>query len=450
MWPLLAWIAVAASVGDEQSLHAQDVASAVADLPSEADSPEIDRLLASDESLDVSYDPAIRRGTYVARHPNPNEPLGFEGARFSPGAPVDPSLNSGILVDDPIEEFYDPMDPDAPAPTVSSGEWIRNGCWYTQQSVVYMNRNVSPKNEIRLAIDLSSAILPAFMDRLDIAPNMGYEPGLRSTIGRFLGRDPRNRDHALEFTFLGLTHWQDGDSLTAQEPGAIISTIDPTNNIPGFNGSDFQSYFQSSNFSSYELNYRVNRRLPRDQMIYTRDSTWVRRCARSPLPSIFGGLRVVSIAETLHYVGNSSTALSTYDIATHNKMVGLQAGAEWFYEHYEWRLGGRLKAASFVNWSDQSSRLRIVDPSGAPLVPDRDRDAFADVHNLAFLGEISFIGAYQFTPNFAFRSSYDLMWVTNLALAQNQITFIPRTPTEISTLHALFYQGFSFGLEWVH
>ena len=446
---MLACIAVAASLANAQSLHAQDVSPAVADLPSEADSPEIDRLLASDESLDVSYDPAIRRGQYIARHPNPNEPLGFEGARFSPGAPVDPSLDPGILVDDPIEEFYDPMDPDAPAPTVSSGEWIRNGCWYTQQSAVYMNRNVNIKNQIRLAIDLSSAILPAFMSRLDIAPNMGYEPGLRSTIGRFLGRDPRNRDHALEFTFLGLTHWQHGASLTAQEPGAIISVIDPTNNLPGFNGSNFQSYFQSSSFSSYELNYRINRRLSRDQMIYTRDSTWVRRCTRSPLPSIFGGLRVVSIAETLHYVGDSSTAHGTYDIATHNNLVGLQAGADWFYEHYEWRLGGRVKGGSFVNWSDQSSQVTITDPSGAPLVPSRDVTAFADLHNLAFVGEISFIGAYQFTPNFAFRSSYDLMWVTNLALAQNQITFTPSTPTAISAQHTLFYQGFSFGLEWV-
>ena len=53
---------------------------------------------------------------YVAEHPNPNEPLGFEGARFNPGPAVDPGLNSGVLIDEPSEElFYDETDPDAPA-----------------------------------------------------------------------------------------------------------------------------------------------------------------------------------------------------------------------------------------------------------------------------------------------------------------------------------------------
>ena len=32
--------------------------------------------------------------------------------------------------------------------------------------------------------------------------------------------------------------------------------------------------------------------------------------------------------------------------------------------------------------------------------------------------EIGFIGEYRFKPNFGLRASYDLMWVTDLALAQ--------------------------------
>ncbi|HJX10139.1 MAG TPA: hypothetical protein VJ733_06510 [Candidatus Binatia bacterium] len=442
---MLACLAAGAVAADERALPTQRVPSDTADFALWPSAPPVERGRTSDGTFDAFSGRAERPVQYIAQHPNPTEPLGFEGARFSPGAPVDPGLNSGIFVDEPIEEFYDPLDPESPAPAVSSGEWIRNGCWYTQQSAVYMIRNVNIKNETRLATDLSSAILPAKLSHLDIAPEMGYQPGVRSTFGRFLGRDPRNRDHAVEFTFLGLTHWQDGASLTARDPGAIISNIDPTRSVPGYNGGNFQSYAQTSTFNSYELNYRINRRLSRDQLIYTRDSTWVRQCTRSMLPAIFAGLRVVSIAETLKYLGDSSTANATYDIATHNNLVGLQAGADWFYEHYEWRLGGRLKGGSLVNWSNQSSRVRILDDNGAPLVPNRDE--FAELHNLAFVGEISFIGAYQFTPNFAFRSSFDLMWVTNLALAQNQITFSPSTPTQISSLHSLFYQGFSIGLE---
>ncbi len=442
LWPLLSWLASAA-MAQERPLPAHRAVFEALEPLFQPSQPK----RTADDSGGGAESP-VRQVLYMAQEPDPNGPLGFEGARFSPTAPIDPGMNQGFVVDEPFEEFYDPMDPEAPAPTVSSGEWIHNGRWYTQQSVVYMIRSVSVKNEIRLATDLSSAILPSELAHLDIAPNMGFQPGLRSTIGRYLGRDPRNRDHAVEFTFLGLTHWQDAASLTAKFPGNIISNIDPLRGqggLPAFNGSNFQNYAQTSSFNSYELNYRINRRLSRDQMVYTRDSTWVRQCTRSPLPSIFAGLRVVTVAEKLKYLAESSTANGRYDIATHNNMVGLQAGADWFYEHYEWRLGGQIKAASLVNWSNQSSRVRILDDNGTPLLPNRDE--FAESRNLGFVGEISVIGAYQFNPNFAFRASYDMMWITALALAQNQITFSPSTPPQVSDAHSLFYQGFSIGLE---
>ena len=357
--PALAWLASSAMADDRSSAPAQRTPDSSFELlRTDFDAPAGGRILS---------DPNVKPARYVAEHPNPNEPLGFEGARFMPGTAVDPALNSGVLVDEPIEEYFDETDPDAPAPTVSSGEWLRNGCWYAEQSVVYMIRNVNVKNEITLATDLSSSVLPQDFAHLDIAPEMGYQPGLRSTVGRYLGRDPLNRDHALEFTFLGLTHWQDAASLTARFPGSIVSNLDPTRGqagLPAFNASNFQAYAATSSFNSYELNYRINRRLPRDQMVYSRDSNWVRRANRSPLPSIFAGLRVVSIAETLKYTAESATANGLYDIATHNNLVGPQIGADWYVEHYEWRLGGRIKAGSLVNWSNQSTRVRILDAAG--------------------------------------------------------------------------------------
>ena len=34
-----------------------------------------------------------------------------------------------------------------------------------------------------------------------------YEPGMRLTVGRVLGRDAANRDHILEVSYLGLFEW---------------------------------------------------------------------------------------------------------------------------------------------------------------------------------------------------------------------------------------------------
>ncbi len=389
---------------------------------------------------------AVQQARYVAQHPRPDEPLGFSNTLLAPtGSPVDPAETPGIFEEEPVEDLSDPMDLDAPAPTASSGEWLRDGCWYTQQSAVFMSRSTNPKNSINLATDFSSAIVAHDRNFLQIPIDMGFEPGLRSTWGHYLGRDARNRDHAVEFTYLGLTHWQAAGSVTAHTPGTIFSEIDPTFTVPAFNASNFQSFAQTSNFNSYELNYRIDRRLSRDQLVYTRDSTWVRQCTPSPLPSLFAGLRVVTVNEKLNYLAQSSSANGSYNIATHNNLVGLQIGTDWFYEQGEWRLGGRAKGGGFVDWDNQTSQVRILDLNGVPLLPNRDEHA--KDHPLAFVGELSLIGSYRFRPNFALRASYDLMWVTDLALAQNQITFSPSTPALVADHHSLFYQGVSIGFE---
>ena len=157
---------------------------------------------------------------------------------------------------------------------------------------------------------------------------------------------------------------------------------------------------------------------------------------------------MVSIDETLDYRATATNAKGDYHIQTHNNMVGLQIGSDWFYEHYEWRGGVRVKGGSLVNWANQSSQVAVLDDAGAFLRPFRNEHA--SDHVLGFTGEVTFIGSYQITPHLAFRTSYDLMWVTNLALAQNQVTFFPSTPPDISVSHSLFFQGASIGLEFMH
>ena len=418
-------------------------------LEPEEPSPLEPRPMMAARARSPRMDQSFRQSRYIAQHPRSDEPLGFSNTLFSEsGSPVDPADSPGIFEEEPFDASYDPTDPDAPAPTISSGEWIGDGCWYAQQSAVFMSRSTNPKNSVILSTDTSSvpsATLIHYRTFLQVPLDMGYQPGLRSTWGRYLGRDDQNREHAVEFTFLGLTHWQTAASLTAHSSGGIFSEMDPTFAVPAFNASDSQSFSQTSSFNSYELNYRINRRLARDKMIYTRDSTWVRQCSPAPLPSIFAGIRVLTINESLRYLAQSSSATGSYNVQTHNNLVGLQIGTDWFYERYEWRLGARVKGGGFVNWDSQNSQVRVLDLSNVPLVPNRDEHA--KNHPLAFAGEWSFLGEYRFRPNFAFRASYDLMWVTNLALAQNQLTFAPSTPALISSSHSLFFQGVSVGFE---
>ena len=400
--------------------------------------------IASESSVPLSgktlhAEPDVQPARYIVQHPNPDEPLGFSGARFAPqaGPVVDPAMTSGVF-DTPFEPFHESPDPHAPAPAVSSGDWLRDGHWYTEQSVVYVSRTASFRNNVRLAVEL---IPPLLLDQntLDIGVDLGYEPGLRSTLGRYLGRDARNRNHSVEFTFLGLAHWQFAQSITAEMPGTLMQVIDPLATVPVFNDSDFQGFNQTSDFNSYEVNYRIERRLGRDRMVYTRDSCWVREATPALLCSAFAGVRVAIVDENFNWSATNFLGDGSYVVVTHNNMVGPQVGADLFYERAYWRAGVRAQTGGLVNWASQSTTVRILDDS---------RDEFVKDHTLAFVGGLSFIGEYRFRPSFGLRVSYDLLWASDLALAQNQITFFPSTPPEISTSHTLFFQGVSLGLEW--
>jgi hypothetical protein len=309
-----------------------------------------------------------------------------------------------------------------------------------------MNRSTEAKNKVDLAVDVTSSSFPHYDKILDIPLDMGYQPGFRSTLGRNLGRDARNRDHSVEFTFLGLTHWRNAGDLTAVTPGGIFSLVDSSLSTPAFNGSDRQGFLESSSLNSYELNYRISRRPTRDRLIYTRDSTWVRENTPSQLPALFGGLRVLTLNERLNYLAESATAIGSYNVQTHNNLVGLQAGLDWFYEGPEFRVGVRTKGGMLVNWADQFSQVRILDANGVPVVADRNEHANKDI--LSLLGEISFIGAYQITPKIAFRVSYDMMWLTNLSLAQNQVNFTPSSAPASAFEHSLLFTGASVGFEF--
>jgi hypothetical protein len=284
-----------------------------------------------------------------------------------------------------------------------------------------------------------------YFNFLQVPQDMGYRPGLRSVVGRSMGRDAQNRDHALEFTFLGFDTWHTQGGLVAVNSGGIFSPIDPSGATPVFNGADIQTFMATSSFHSYELNYRIDRRPKRDQLVYTRDSEWVRQATPSRMPAIFGGVRVITINEGLNYYSIASSGTGAYTVFTHNNMIGPQAGLDWFYDHNDWRLGMRIKGAGLVNFANEQTQVRIDDLNGVPL--QAHRNEVASANTFAFAGEINFIGNYRITNNFSFRASFDMIWVTNQALAQNQIGFAPATIPALSSGHVLFYQGGSIGFE---
>jgi hypothetical protein len=354
------------------------------------------------------------------------------------------------------EEDCWPQEYEPPAPTCSSGTWFNRGNWYARQDFVYMARNST--DVVRLIDDYSlttpaPASLP--IDRVATPKSLGFEPGGRLTLGGFLFRDGKNRDHALEFVFFGLFDWAQSGGMTSRETDQLFTPVDPfvhtTSEVGGFNQAEVQSFHYNSSFDSYELNYVIHQRLGRDRLEMTPQGEWVRRQSSGQVQSFYTGLRVISIGEGFNWnsVGsNPATRNGQYSVTTNNSLVGAQFGYDLFVRRTKFDFGVRNSIGSFINYADQHSVVSIVDPGIDAIVP-ANRDETASSHDVSFMYNLSVVGAYHIRPNLSLRASYEFMFLTQIALAPEQLTFTPSVPPQIVNGGTLLFNGTSIGLEMV-
>ncbi len=335
-----------------------------------------------------------------------------------------------------------PWGGEPPASTWSSGDWFRTGMWYTAADFTVVRRSF-PKDNTQIGSDFSTGrILNAF------GPTPGVEPGVRLTVGQFLGRDYLNRDQSVEFTFFGINEFSVDDGIESAVPGFLFLPDAP--GLGGFGGADTFTTEYESRFLSYEANLRLRRRLEKDRLIMAPDGTWTRQFTRGYVPSLILGLRYASIQEDFDLQSrqlnvNPAVFGGDYNVKADNDLFGVQIGGDCLDQHENWHWGFRGKAGAYVNFAEQNSTVILADPS----IATTNRFEQGERANASFLGEISLLSAYQFTPNFSVRASGDLMVVTGLALAPDQVQFATTPVEEIKTGGTIFYAGLSFGMEYV-
>jgi hypothetical protein len=143
-----------------------------------------------------------------------------------------------------------------------------------------------------------------------------------------------------------------------------------------------------------------------------------------------------------------------YQVTTQNQMIGLQFGHELVVQRPKFRFGVRNSIGSFINYADQDSFVNINDDrvtaNDQPLTTgDQTRVESGSSHDMAFIYQLHILGAYHIRPNVALRTGYDFMFVNQLALAPEQLTFIPPPTSRIINGGALLYNGFSIGIEMI-
>ncbi len=345
----------------------------------------------------------------------------------------------------------------------SSGKWFSSGQWYGSAEILAMNRSRNYRRV--MGYDPAVVGLPDPSRRTNLAGTFvttgvpwDLAPAARLTVGEHLDRDHLDRDQSLEFTYYGGLSFFVRDSYNAIPDSVLVTPLAGTivPGLPGFTAAQTYQATIGSNFNSMELNYKLNRRLGRDQMIMSPNGRWSKHAERGWLPAAMIGTRVVNVNESFTFNSSRSDVPANlfnghYLINTQNWLWGLNLGGELISknEFYYWGLRGRATpSVSFAANQQAAAGINEASPPGSPVA----RGGFnwkqaADQVGPGFVGDLTLLAGWQVTPNFALQVGYDFLWVGGIATSTRQFNLDLLRPNSIDAGGQAFYNGLSMGLE---
>ena len=249
----------------------------------------------------------------------------------------------------------------------------------------------------------------------------------------------------LEIVYFGLNDWE--NSATASSPTAsLFSFLSNFGVLPagGFDDSD-RSLTHTLNYSSTLNNGEINFRRR-----WSEPSGFFQG-------SILTGVRYLDLDESASFtargINNNGAAdngprFLNYTVATQNSLVGLQFGGDLWYNLIPGvKLGVEGKSGVFNNRAHQNSAVT------ANSLPDAVTEEVLS-NKLAYITQISPQVYYRLNHSWAFRSSYQVMFIDNLALASDNFNSTPQlggTLGRIPTINSdsnITLQGYTLGAEY--
>ena len=332
-----------------------------------------------------------------------------------------------------------------PAVLESTGTWLRRGFWYSEFDVLLMDR-IWRRDNIVLAFQSNGG--PGSVLALE-GGRQGAEATPRLKLGRFLFRDHKNRDHAAEFILYGGGQWTKDGRLDAAGDGNTLSVNGLAGNLDSFDGATSMQYDYDSRFNNFELNYHVKSRMRRDRMELEPSGQWVRRAQPSVSRSLIAGVRYFNLSEDFDWNAfgidddnnaATDTQSGNYRVRADNDLIGTQLGFSWTYETARWSLGVKNKSGMYLNRTDVDSSFEVT---GGVTSGDND----IRVDNLSFISEGSLIGKWHLKPNFSLRAGLEIMYVSSVAHASEQLNFVPVSTSQTVASGDSTFMGGLIGFE---
>jgi hypothetical protein len=267
-----------------------------------------------------------------------------------------------------------------------------------------------------------------------------FKGGPRLLIGHTL--NPWNQ---VEVSYFGLEHWSDAVAIrddTANALGGLGNLASPFSNfgnpkVAGLDYNNFVSIAAKSTLDNGEVNWRHILDMPPGRL-----ST-----------SLLVGARYMSIRERFEYDSASAVpaplgAVNSLHIGTANKLFGLQLGALLeCYSEGRWWVNFEMKGAICQNDAKLRTDYRNVDNLGATT----EFVGFRREHGTSWVGDIALTVVYRFSPRLNARFGYQAIWVTGMALAdenfQRDVDILRLGPAQINHAGTVVYHGPFAGIE---
>ncbi len=322
-------------------------------------------------------------------------------------------------------------------PVVSSNCWFAPDHWYFNADFVVLSHQVSKRNPtLASSVFLNGqgavAALNQTFGQQDL--DLGIIETGRFTLGVWRFHDTYGWDHALEFSFLGLANWHNHFDFIGP---ATIDGLTP--------GGDALFYYKSD-FNSGGIDLRWTKRaFKKDELVYDPDGFWKRDAESGSVFSFFLGIHDTELDEKFDFriAPRTGGGTLTFHDKTTNNLLGLHVGSELDYKHDFWYVGVRGGGTPSVNFAEYTGDLLATDPTAGTITRHDDKV----INTPGCVSSFGLLAGWQIRPNVRVRVSYDLEWLTTIALAPSQFRLGTLTPPGINVTNDLMLTDMSLGLE---
>ncbi len=389
--------------------------------------------------------------------PDPGVPVqgAVPGPAFDPGNP------------------WGPPPPGAPACepgtlgcSICGGGSCSPPCWYVEQGVRVLTRN-RPRL-VRLAERIEGLVISPALDTR--SESFDISASYQATLGRYIGRDACNNDRFLEVSYWGLNEWELDTCAgsTGRIPysvggveftGGNLFTEFPFG-VVGFTGAELIEADYDHKVHNIEVNYWVRPRGRADRLVLKPNGRWVRECQPGCYVSYLVGLRTMTVDDGFAMfargdidIADGDAGVDTagvYRVDTDNILLGFQLGTEIEFRNCRWSWGGRFRVAPFVNLADQETNIvadqlnAAGDALGAPLVVR----GYAENEGAAAAIELGLMADYRLSAHCLVELGYDVMWISGVALAPEQVDFNLNACNDLNDGGTVFYHGLTASLKF--